>query len=60
MRLTYGPAKSTRNEQEQGMPFALAADFDWSAALIVEDLHQDYNERRFQYLGFIDATHTQP
>jgi len=53
MRLTYDPAKSTRNEQERGMPFALAADFDWSAALIVEDLRQDYNERRFQALGFI-------
>ena len=53
MRLTYDPAKSQRNEQERGMPFALAADFDWSTALIVEDLRQDYNERRFQALGFV-------
>jgi uncharacterized protein len=53
MRLTYDPAKSTRNGHERGMLFELAADFDWSAALIVEDLRQDYRERRFQALGFI-------
>lgn len=51
MRLTYDPAKSTRNGHERGMPFELAADFDWSAALIVEDLRQDYKEGRFQSLG---------
>ncbi len=53
MRLTYDPAKSTRNEQERGMPFELAADFEWSTALIIEDLRKDYKERRFQALGFI-------
>jgi len=53
MRLTYDPAKSERNEQERGMPFELATDFDWSTALIVEDLRKDYGERRFQALGFI-------
>ncbi len=53
MRLTYDPAKSARNEEERGMPFGLAADFDWSDALIVEDTRQAYSERRFQALGFI-------
>ncbi len=53
MRLSYDPAKSQRNEQERGLPFELAADFDWSAALIVEDVRKDYPERRFQALGFI-------
>ena len=53
MRLTYDPAKSARNERERGMPFGLAADFDWSTALVVEDLRQDYTERRFQALGFV-------
>ena len=53
MRLTYDPAKSLRNEQERGMPFELAADFDWRAALIAEDQRHDYQERRFQALGFM-------
>lgn len=42
MRLTYDPVKSLRNEVERGMPFELAADFDWSAALIAEDQRRDY------------------
>jgi uncharacterized DUF497 family protein len=54
MRLTYDPAKSLRNEQERGMPFDLAFDFDWSTALLVEDTREDYQERRFQALGFIE------
>lgn len=51
--MTYDPAKSLRNEAERGLPFAMAEDFDWSGALIVEDTRQDYKERRFQSLGFI-------
>ena len=53
MRLTYDLAKSLNNEHQRGMPFALAADFDWSTALVVEDIRQNYNERRFQALGFL-------
>jgi uncharacterized DUF497 family protein len=53
MRVTYDPAKSLRNDAERGLPFALAEDFDWSDALIVEDTREDYKERRFQALGFI-------
>jgi uncharacterized DUF497 family protein len=54
MRLTYDPAKSQRNEKDRGLSFALAKDFDWSCALIVEDTREDYNERRYQALGYID------
>jgi uncharacterized DUF497 family protein len=46
MRVTYDPAKSLRNEEERGLPFAHAEDFDWSSALIVEDAREDYSERR--------------
>ena len=53
VRLTYDAVKSIRNKQERGMPFELAIVFDWSTALIVEDLRQDYQERRFQALGFM-------
>jgi uncharacterized DUF497 family protein len=53
MRLTYDPAKSQRNEAVRGLPFAMAQDFDWSDALIVEDNREDYSERRYQALGLI-------
>src|SRR5574343_1713786 len=53
MQLTYDPAKSLRNEAERGLPFAMASDFDWSEALVVEDTRNNYKERRFQALGFI-------
>ncbi len=54
MRVTYDPAKSSRNEELRGLSFALAKDFDWSCALIVEDTREDYSEKRFQALGYID------
>jgi len=53
MRFSFDPAKSMRNERERGMPFGLVEDFDWSSALIVEDTREDYQERRYQALGFI-------
>lgn len=53
MRVTYDPDKSIRNEEERGLPFALADDFDWSVALVAEDTREDYGERRYQALGFI-------
>ncbi len=53
MRFSYDPAKSERNIAERGLAFDLAEAFDWSSALIVEDLRRDYAERRFQALGFI-------
>jgi len=55
MRFTYDPAKSERNIAERGMAFDLAEDFDWSTALIAEDMRQDYLERRYQALGLIDG-----
>lgn len=53
MRLTFDPAKSARNTEERGMPFDLVVDFDWSSAWVAEDTREDYQERRFQALGFI-------
>ncbi len=54
MEITFDPAKSRRNEDERGLPFTLAADFDWSQALIAEDTRQTYPEKRYQALGLID------
>ena len=47
MRVTYDPDKSTRNEKERGLPFTLADDFDWSAALVAEDTRENYGEKRY-------------
>lgn len=38
----------------RGLPFALAKNFHWSDALIVEDTRENYSERRFQALGYIE------
>ncbi len=46
MRVTYDLSKSLRNDEDRGLPFALAEDFDWESALIVEDTREDYRERR--------------
>ena len=53
MPLSYDPAKSERNKAERGLSFDLAEEFDWSSALIAEDTRKDYEERRYQALGFI-------
>ncbi len=53
MRATFDPAKSERNQAERGLPFEFANDFDWSTAMVAEDVRQEYGERRFQAVGFI-------
>ena len=54
MKITFDPAKSERNEALRGLSFTLAAEFDWSTAVIVEDIRTDYGERRFQVVGYLD------
>lgn len=51
---SYDPAKSERNLVERGLPFSLAAEFDWGHALIEEDQRHHYGERRYKALGMID------
>lgn len=53
MQITYDQVKSDRNIAARGLSFELAADFDWSTALIVEDIREDYGEARYQALGRI-------
>jgi uncharacterized DUF497 family protein len=54
MDISFDPAKNERNIAERGLSFSLAELFDWSSALIVEDVRKDYGERRFRALGFIE------
>jgi uncharacterized DUF497 family protein len=53
MGISFGPAKSERNERERGLPFSLVEQLDWSGAVIEEDDRKDYGERRYRVLGFI-------
>ena len=53
MPVTYDPPKSERNEAVRGLAFGLAVEFDWSSALVVEDVRKDYGERRYQAMGMI-------
>jgi uncharacterized DUF497 family protein len=51
--ISFDPAKNERNIAERGISFDLAEEFEWDTALVVEDLRNDYGERRFQALGLI-------
>lgn len=53
MRLSFDPAKNERNIALRGIPFMAAEEFEWSSALVVEDVRKDYGERRFQAMGLI-------
>ena len=54
MKLSYDPAKSDRNEQERGLSFERARDFDFGAAIYWQDTRQDYPEARYVALGYLD------
>ncbi len=49
------PDKEVRNLAERGLSLDLAANLDWSTALVWEDLREDYGERRFCALGLIEC-----
>ncbi|HEX7886179.1 MAG TPA: BrnT family toxin [Phenylobacterium sp.] len=58
MEIEFDPAKSARNEADRGLSFALVAGFDWTTALVVEDIRFAYPEPRFFALGLIsDRVH---
>jgi uncharacterized protein len=53
VNISYDPGKNEKNIAERGISFERAAEFEWSNSLIVEDTRKDYDESRFQALGFI-------
>lgn len=54
MTITFDRKKSEANAKARGLPFILVEGFDWTTALIVEDVRFAYPERRYQALGKID------
>ncbi|GAB4352728.1 MAG: BrnT family toxin [Methylohalobius crimeensis] len=53
MEIEFDSEKNKRNVRERGVPFTLAAEFDFSSALIVEDNRRNYGETRYQAIGYI-------
>jgi uncharacterized protein len=53
MQISFDPAKNERNIQERGLPFALAAEFDFDGAVIAVDDRRDYGETRYVALGLL-------
>ncbi|MEA3061299.1 MAG: uncharacterized protein QOJ94_1080 [Sphingomonadales bacterium] len=51
MEISFDASKSERNAAERGLPFGLASDFDFEAALIWQDLRRDYGEVRYVAIG---------
>jgi uncharacterized DUF497 family protein len=49
----WSPAKQALNQAKHGISFASAEGFDWSTALVAQDLRKSYDERRFVALGKI-------
>jgi uncharacterized DUF497 family protein len=53
MIISYDPDKSARNQAERGLPFDLVVGFEWSTAVVIEDVRKDHGEQRFRVLGYI-------
>jgi uncharacterized DUF497 family protein len=52
---SFDPAKNARNTDVHGISLARAVDFEWHAAVNVEDTRRDYGERRFLAFGHIES-----
>jgi hypothetical protein len=53
MEIEFDADKSAKNVELRGLPFDLAAEFDFDSALVVRDTREDYGEDRFIALGLI-------
>jgi len=55
MKIEYDPIKSDKNDSERGLPFCMAADFEWDTAVYIIDDRRNYGEtRRIRAFGFIN------
>lgn len=53
MKIEFDAAKNARNIRERGLPFLLADEFDWTAAMIVPSSR--HGEDRFFAIGYIGS-----
>ncbi|MFM9912835.1 MAG: BrnT family toxin [Methylophilaceae bacterium] len=54
MKISFDPAKNIANIARRSLPFQQVEELDWSSAVVLEDMRQDYGERRFRVFGYID------
>ena len=55
MKISYDPKKNARNIAERDLSFERAADLEWETASISEDARENYPERRFVAIGYLDG-----
>lgn len=55
MDISYDPDKNARNIEDRGIPFELAANFDFATALIWVDTCKAYTEVRYSALGRLNG-----
>ena len=53
--IDFDPAKNARNASDRGLPFGLAANFDFETAVFQVDTRRDYGEMRHRVLGLLDG-----
>jgi uncharacterized DUF497 family protein len=51
VHISFDPGKNERNIRERGLPFELAAEFDFGNALVQADTRRAYGETRYVALG---------
>ena len=54
MKITFDPKKNAGNIRDRQLPFDDVAGLDWSSAVVIEDMRNDYGERRFRVFGYIE------
>ncbi len=53
MKIDYDINKSLKNEQERGLSFELARQFELENAVMSIDIRHNYGELRFNAIGYI-------
>ena len=56
MIVSFDEAKSEKNRTVRGLPFDLAQEFDFSTAIVREDIRISYGEHRYQAIGDLLGT----
>lgn len=54
MKIEFDEEKSAKNALDRGLPFDAVLGFDFSSAMVVEDIRHPYPETRFIAIGYID------
>ena len=55
MEIDFDPIKSDKNLRERGLSFERAGDFDFSTAIVHEDIRKAYPEHRFVAIGLLEG-----